>query len=198
MTTNNDTTAAAERETDELRDLAACKRLPNNIASAILAYAHNSKVGSETGWIMEQIADTYADLARELAEARAECERLNRLAGELIGGEIAWMEMTREQQAAIVAQQERHVRYADETPLTPEWCEANGFERADDTLPVFIRRVGEVTIEAYCYKSKVSITAYDDFNSASRNYVKLLINPTAGQLRHLLTALAIATPGKKR
>lgn len=79
--------------------------------------------------------------------------------------------------------------FEDSRVVDRDWLIANGFERADDTLPVFIRRINDVTVEAYCYKSKVSITVYDDYNAASRNYVKLLTNPTIGQLNHLLAAL---------
>lgn len=90
---------------------------------------------------------------------------------------------------ALTALRTAAAPFEDSRVVDRDWLIANGFERADDTLPVFIRRINDVTVEAYCYKSKVSITVYDDYNAASRNYVKLLTNPTIGQLNHLLAAL---------
>ena len=74
MTT--DPTNAAEK-TDELRELAACKRLPNQLASGIFAYASASKDGKETAWIVEGVADWYAEQAAEIEKLTAERDHAN-------------------------------------------------------------------------------------------------------------------------
>jgi len=192
VTTNNETTAAAERvrrmnNGEDLRTIYDCR-----LAVDAVPNGQRDMVTLAQAYLAQQ--PTYADLARELAEAKAECTRLNRLAGELIGGEIAWMEMTREQQAAIVAQQEQHVRYADPTPLTPE--------AVMELLPA-THDVG-TKHEVGLYTSKAGTVSWYRYSQVFNGEFSLWINNdavsladfTVGRFRHLLAALAIAAPGK--